>query len=156
MTAMSKHDGVSVETPLDGELTVQQLSDPDRVQVSESDSVLATLTVGAKTVVVRGPTRTFTEQKRVGAAYKDEFTRVRTGRLGLSPFYGSWDAPIGGSDTDYTCDGSTGRIAVRSTNVGHYSTLRDNDVRNYDVRCRVTTTTAPAGGSNSFSVVGSY
>jgi cell wall-associated NlpC family hydrolase len=144
------------DQPYDADLTVEELTSPDRVRVSDSQGVLATLTVGAKSVVVRGQPRTFTEQKRVGAAYRDDFSRTTTSGLGLSPFYGLWSKPIGGVPTDFTCDGSTGRIAVRSTNFGHYCTLRDGDVRDYDMRCKVTTTTVPAGASNSFALIGSY
>lgn len=156
MGVMTTRDDLPCQKPYDSDLTLQELTDPDRVQVSDAQGVLATLTLGAKTVVVRGPTRTFTEQKRVGAFYKDGFSRTITKTLGLSPFYGSWGTPIGGATSDYTCDGSTGRIAVRSTNVGHYSTLRDSDVRSYDVKCKVTTTTVPVGAANSFALIGSY
>ena len=142
--------------PYAAHVIVEELTNPDRVRVSDSRGVLATLTVGARTVVVRGLARTFTEQKRVGAAYRDTFSRATTNGLGLSPFYGLWANPIGGADTDFNCDGSTGRITVRSTNIGHYCTLRDGDVRNYDMRCKVTTTTAPAGASNSFALIGSF
>ena len=144
------------QSPYDADLNVEQLTDPDRIRVSDPRGVLATLTVGAKTVVVRGQARTFTEQKRVGAAYKDEFSRTTTSGFGLSPYYGLWAKPIGGADTDFSCDGSTGQIAVRSTNVGHYCTLRDGDVRDYDLRCKVATTTAPADAANSFALIGSY
>ena len=156
MGVMTTRDDLPCQKPYDSDLTLQELTDPDRVQVSDAQGVLAILTLGAKTVVVRGPTRTFTEQKRVGAVYKDGFSRTITNTLGLSPFYGSWGTPIGGATTDYACDGSTGRIAVLSTNVGHYSTLRDSDVRSYDVKCMVTTTTVPVGAANSFALIGSY
>jgi len=114
MGVMTTRDDPPCQKPYDPGLTLQELTNPDRVQVSDSEGVLATLTLGAKTVVVRGPTRTFTEQKRVGAVYKDEFSRTITNTLGLSPFYGSWGTPTGGATTDYTCDGSTGRIEVRA------------------------------------------
>src|SRR4051794_30003084 len=91
-------------------LITEELSNPDRVRVSDSQGVLAILTVGARTVVVRGQARSFMEQKRVGAAYRDDFSRTTTCELGLSPFYGFWSKPIGGLATDFTCDGSTGRI----------------------------------------------
>lgn len=141
--------------PDDRALTVEQLTDPDRLRVSDAQGILATLTTGARTVAVRGPSRTFTEQKKVGAVYKDDFGRTRTSGWGLSPFYGSWSNNSGGSLTDYTVDGTAGRIHPQVTNVAHYQTLRDT-VAGVDARIKTRVTTSPAGAANSISLLTGY
>jgi hypothetical protein len=149
--------GVPPPAPAPVTFTTADLTSPTRVQVTASNGQAAMFTAGAKTVAITGgQTRSFTEIKRVGPQHKDTFTRTRTSRWGMSPFYGSWSAPIGGVDTDYTCDGSTARVLVNTTNTARYTTLRDDDLRDYDVRCKVTTTTMPAGAANSASLIGGY
>jgi hypothetical protein len=138
-------------------LRVQSLTNPNRVVVTSAAGHTATFTVGARTVPISGmPVRTFTEQKRVGPITRDSFTRTTTSRWSVSPCYGLWSVPVGGLDTDYTCDGSVGRIVLTTTNSARYISLRDDDLTNYDVRCRFATTTMPAGASNSFALTGSY
>lgn len=137
--------------------TATVMTGPGRVQVASSTGATAVFTIGARTVAISGlPSRTFRETKRVGSKYRDTFDRTTTSRLGMSPFTGKWSDPIGGTNSDYTCDGSSALIVVSTNNISRYTTLLDNDVRDYDVRLSVTTTTMPAGAGNSTALVGSY
>lgn len=125
------------------------------VRVLQGGAEVAYLTVGARTVTVAGQARTFTEQKKVGAAYLDDFGRTRTSGWGLSPFYGTWSNNSGGTLTDYPVTGSAAQCNPKSTNVAHIQTLRD-DLQGADVRIRCRLTTAPAGAANSISVLSDY
>lgn len=66
---------------------LKTLSAPDRVQVLDSKGVLATFTIGARTVTVRGPARRFTEPATTTAVVSGT-TWVR---LLEEPFTGSVD-----------------------------------------------------------------
>ena len=116
---------------------------------------VAYLTHGAKTVTVQGPRRAFTDAKKVGSRYKDDFCRIRTSGWGLSPFYGSWSHNAGGVPADYTVDGTVGGIHPTADNTSFYQTLRD-DVVDADVRIRARVTTSPAGAANSISILTDY
>jgi len=115
----------------------------------------AYLTHGAKTVTVQGPPRTFSEAKKVGPRYREDFGRVRTLGWGLSPFYGSWSSNAGGVPADYPVDGTAGKIHPTATGTSFYQTLRD-DVVDADVRIRVRVSTSPAGAANSVSILTGY
>jgi hypothetical protein len=115
----------------------------------------AVLTVGARSVAVQKQTRTFREAKRVGAEWKEDFGRTRTSGWGMSPYYGTWSNNAGGSLTDYTADGSVGKIFPLTNNVSHYQTLRD-DVTDPDVFIRTRVSTSPAGAANSITLLSSY
>jgi hypothetical protein len=121
-----------------------------------ADSVeRAYLTTGSRTVTVQGPARTFTENKKVGLAYKDDFTRTVTTGFGISPFYGSWSHNSGGADSDFAVNGSAGTCNPKVTNVAHIQTLRD-DVLAADAEVLFRITNAPAGATNSFSLLTEY
>jgi hypothetical protein len=113
---------------------------------------VAYLTTGAKTVTIQGPRRTLAEAKKVGPQYREDFDRTRTSGWGLSPFYGSWSHDAGGLLTDYTVDGTVGKIHPTASNTSFYQTLRD-DVVDPDVRIRVRLSTSPAGAANSLSIL---
>lgn len=125
------------------------------LRVLSGGEEVAYLTHGAKTVTVRGQPRTFTEVKKVGAQYRDDFGRIRTAGWGLSPFYGSWSHNAGGEPADYTVDGTAGRIHPTATNTSFYQTLRD-EVADPDVRIRMRVGTSPAGAANSLSILTGY
>lgn len=136
--------------------TVSPLSSPNGV-VATGGGVSAVFTTGARTVAISGlQPRTFTEQKRVGPGTGDSFTRTRSARWGLSPFYGVWSSPVGGVDADWTTDGANGRVLVNTANVSRYTSLRDQNVIDYDAKIKFTTDTMPAGAGNSFALTGSY
>ncbi|HEU4349627.1 MAG TPA: hypothetical protein VFR35_17765 [Actinoplanes sp.] len=116
---------------------------------------VAYLTYGAKTVTVLGAPRTFSEAKKVGSQYRDDFGRTRTSGWGLSPFYGSWSGNGGGVPADYKVDGTAGKIHPTVTGTSYYQTLRD-DVVDADVRIRVRVSTSPTGAANSISILTDY
>lgn len=127
---------------------------PARTEVTSGASGgawVATFTDGARTVTLNGNQRTFTEQKAGGV---DQFNRVITTGWGRSPNLGLW-GDFNGSSTDYSVSGGQGRIAANSTNVSRYVRLNDT-VTNFDARLSVTTSTTPAGASNSASLVGGW
>lgn len=137
--------------------TALLLANPNRVRVTADTGQVAVFTVGSKTVAVSGlQPRTFTEQKRVGPATKDDFLRTRGSRWGLSPYYGSWSSPVGGLDTDWTVDGATAKVHVDTTNVSRYSSLRDGDLVDYRIRAVVSLDSLPVGANNSLSLTGNY
>jgi cell wall-associated NlpC family hydrolase len=96
---------------------------PERLEVSDDVGVLATLTKGAKTVVMRGPTRTFTENKR---PFTDTFQRtVASGDWGPSGGGGNW-SKSGGSDTDYSVTPGRGISLCPVEDVTHFTSVIDN------------------------------
>jgi hypothetical protein len=132
--------------------TVAAAPGVEAVRVLAEGREVAYLTIGAKTVTVQGPQRTFTETKKVGSQYRDDFSRVRESGWGLSPFYGSWAHNAGGALTDYTVDDPIGKIHPTVANTSFYQTLRD-DVTDADVRIRFRLSTTPAGAANSLSIL---
>jgi hypothetical protein len=135
--------------------TVTAAPGVEALRVLTGGEEVAYLTHGAKTVTVRGPRRTFTEAKKVGPQYREDFGRIRTSGWGLSPFYGSWSNNAGGVPADYTVDGTVGRIHPTATSTSFYQTLGD-DVVDADVRIRVRVNTSPAGAANSISILTDY
>ena len=132
--------------------TVAAAPGVEALRVLAAGREVAYLTTGAKTVTVQGPQRTFTEAKKVGPQYREDFARVRPSGWGLSPFYGSWSHDAGGVPADYTVDDPVGKIHPTATNTSFYQTLRD-DVTDADVRIRFRLTTTPAGAANSLSIL---
>jgi hypothetical protein len=124
----------------------------EALRVMAEGREVAYLTTGAKTVTIQGPRRSFTEAKKVGGQYRDDFVRVRTSGWGLSPFHGSWSHDAGGVIADYTVDGTAGKIHPTAANTSFYQTLRD-DVADADVRIRFRLSTTPAGAANSISIL---
>ncbi len=115
----------------------------------------AFLTVGSKTVTVTGQSRTFTDKKRIGAYYREDFTRTVSNGWGTSPHYGSWSiANVAASAFSVT--GTVGRIVTVTDNTSHYVVLNDEitapDVK---IRFRVGTLTN-SGGPCQFGIVMNY
>ncbi|MFD4699772.1 NlpC/P60 family protein [Streptomyces niveus] len=128
-------------------LTVEALpGTPTRTRVSDSRGVLATLTTGAKTVMMRGQTRTFTEQKR---PFVDEFTRTTTSGFGMSPGGGNWSQS--GSAALYIVPGGVGQISCDVANTSRHTTIVDL-LTDVDVTAKVTITDAPAGATASIGI----
>ncbi len=71
-----------------GDVTTTRLTSPDRVQVKDSLGVLATFTVGARTVTVRGTVRVFGESTTTATVTSSTWVRLLP-----APFPGSvdWD-----------------------------------------------------------------
>ncbi|MFD5504604.1 NlpC/P60 family protein [Streptomyces sp. NPDC127061] len=125
-------------------LTTTVTTSPAGLRVSDSVGTLARLTVGSKTVTVRGPVRTFTEQKR---PFVDSFERVRTGvGWGQSPGGGNYSQS--GAIEQYDTDGSSGRIHLATTNSSRHTTLLD-DLTDVNATAVVSVSAQPAGAAAS-------
>lgn len=145
-------DDDSKNEPAPATLTTTVLAGPpQQLRVSDGAGVLATLTVGAKTVTVRGQTRTFTEQKR---PFVDAFARTSTSTWGQSPGGGNW--VNSGDDTLYTVNGSTGLIPMDVAGTSRHATLFDNGIGDVNVLAKVTVGAMPAGAASSVSVSFGY
>ncbi|NEA53590.1 hypothetical protein G3I60_05315 [Streptomyces sp. SID13666] len=125
---------------------------PAQLQVSDAQGVLATLTVGAKTVTLRGPSRTFTEQKR---PFVDNFTRTYSNGWGLSPGGGQW-LNLAGSNANFSVNGSQGVILLDTVNTGRYVSLNDGDIGDVSVTAAITFDEVPTGASCSAAITFGY
>src|SRR4029453_13443074 len=96
-----------------GPFTYTRQSNPDHTDVSDSEGWVGPYTDGAKTVIHRGQTRTFTEQL---ALFTDPFSRTVTKGWGPSPSGGMW-INGGGASSDYQVNGTTGIIKFTPGNV---------------------------------------
>ncbi|MVO87430.1 hypothetical protein GPA10_22365 [Streptomyces sp. p1417] len=114
---------------------------PERLEVSDSRGVAATLTAGAKTVTVRGPQRRFIESKR---PFLDDFARTPASGWGVSPGGGSW-VSANGPESAYSVTGGVGTILLDTVNQSRHVTLRDNNIGDVDVIVRTTIDKAPTG-----------
>ncbi|MEV0126358.1 NlpC/P60 family protein [Streptomyces sp. NPDC050703] len=132
--------------------TVVVPGSPEQLQVFDDHGLLATLTKGAKTVPVRGQTRSFTERKR---AFTDNFVRTVSGGWGQSPAGGTW-LNLLGSDANFYVDGSQGFIVNDVANVGRYASLNDDNVADVDVSCKLTVDKVSAGAATSVALAVSY
>ncbi|MEU5403708.1 hypothetical protein ABZ348_30955 [Streptomyces sp. NPDC005963] len=124
---------------------------PERLQVSDDHGVVATLTVGAKTVTTRGPERVFRDAKR---PFADEFQRTSSGDWGISPGGGNWSRS-GGSESDYYTEGGAGVIAMTSANSSRYTSVIDN-VTDADATATFTMDRMPTGNAASLALLLSY
>ncbi|MEV8398801.1 hypothetical protein [Streptomyces niveus] len=132
-------------------LTTEVLAGPpQRLRVSDETGVLASLTVGAKTVAMRGPIRTFTENKR---PYVDQFNRTSSSGFGLSPGGGTWSQS--GTATLYTVGSGVGQISCDVANSSRHATVID-PLTDVDVTAKVTVTTVPAGATTSIGLSFGY
>ncbi|MFI8191370.1 hypothetical protein ACIF8T_21545 [Streptomyces sp. NPDC085946] len=150
MAVLTVDDGHMLYQPPPAALTTQALTGPDRLQVSDASGVLATLTVGARTVAMRGPTRTFVEQKR---PFTDAFTRTSSSGFGMSPGGGTWSQS--GTATLYTVTGSVGQISCDVANSSRHATIVDT-LTDVDVAAKVTVTTVPVGAATSIGLSVGY
>ncbi|MFJ9038001.1 NlpC/P60 family protein [Streptomyces sp. NPDC102406] len=125
---------------------------PQQLRVSDAVGTLATLTVGAKTVTVRGQTRTMTEQKR---PWTDPFARTVSGGWGQSPGGGTW-LNLSGSDTNFAVNGSQGVILNDAANTGRYVSVNDGDLADVSATCKVTVSATPAGAASSVGMTFGY
>lgn len=132
-------------------LTTTALTGPDRLQVSDHFGVLATLTVGAKTVAMRGPQRTFTEQAR---PFADSFDRTTSNGWGPSPGGGSW-SKSNGEDSDYSVSGGLGKIKVTSADSSRHTSLI-NDLADCDARLSWSLDAMPTGNASSLALSFGY
>lgn len=119
--------------------------------VSDSQGVLAQLTTGARSVVMRGPTRTFREDKK---PFKDDFNRTTGPQFGKSPGGGNYSNTTG-ADAIFTVTGGTAKIALDVANSSRYTTLI-NDTADVEAVTRFTMDEIPVGNAASFGLVIGY
>lgn len=105
--------------PVREPLSVEVLpGSPARTRVSDSRGTSAVLTTGARTVVVRGSKRSFTEQKQ---PFADAFARAVTGDWGPSPGGGTWTTANGGP-ANYAVEPGRGVIILSQNNSSFFAT----------------------------------
>ncbi|MHC3450752.1 hypothetical protein [Streptomyces prasinus] len=135
-----------------GALTTASVPGPPQLlRVSDTSGLLATLTVGARTVAMRGPTRTFTEGKR---PFRDQFTRTTTNGWGSSGGGGSW-SNANGTDADYSVSGGAGRINMTAANASRHTSVID-DISDLDARLSWSLDKMPAGNASSLALSFAY
>ncbi|WP_394618090.1 NlpC/P60 family protein [Lentzea sp. JNUCC 0626] len=137
--------------PVRGDLTVETVPG-GRTRVSDAKGVLATLTTGARTVTVRGPRRSFTEQKR---PFADVFARTVVDGWGTSPGGGRWSR-TNGETADYRVEPGQGVIRLARTNASYFMTLNDPAIGDFDCVATVSLSTAPAGADSSIALTFGY
>jgi hypothetical protein len=133
-------------------LTTQVIAGtPNRLQVSDQFGVLATLTVGAKTVVMRGPARTFTENKR---PFTDSFQRTSTAGWGPSAGGGNW-SKSGGVDADFYVSPGKAVINMTAVNSSRYTSLLD-DLTDVNSHMTFSINKVPTGNAASMALILGY
>ncbi|MEX3100565.1 MULTISPECIES: NlpC/P60 family protein [unclassified Streptomyces] len=134
---------------------------PERTEVSAGGRRVAVLTRGARTVVLKGPPRTFLENKR---PFVDDFQRTlpdlslpegSRSYWGTSPGGGSWST-TGPVDADFSVTPGTGLVALTTENVSRHASLRDGEVADVDVRSTVRLDKVPAGQACSYALSFGY
>ncbi|SDM15425.1 hypothetical protein SAMN05444921_104331 [Streptomyces wuyuanensis] len=137
---------------LGGPLTVRRTgtAGPETYEVADGFGPLATLTAGARTVTVRGLTRTFTEQQK---PFTDRFDRAVTG-WGTSPGGGRWATPTTGR-AEFRVEGGSGAAVLLEDGFSHVATLPDS-LADVDVTTVLTLDRAPAGDAVSAAVCCAY
>ncbi|WP_328861241.1 hypothetical protein [Streptomyces sp. NBC_00306] len=159
------HDIAALTRASVGALTATVLpGTPARTEIRCAGQPLAVLTTGARTVLMTGPERTFTENKRT---FEDRFERTlaTAGSWGNSPAGGSWSV-FGGVRTgtpeepvyaEFTIpERGAGRAVLSDTLTGRFATLRDDEITDVDVRCNGRFDKVPAGNACSFALVFAY
>ncbi|MEU6819017.1 hypothetical protein ABZ921_00210 [Streptomyces atriruber] len=150
-----------------GELTATVLpGTPVRTEIRHGGQRVAVLTKGARTVLLPGPERTFTENKQ---SFTDVFDRLvpdpalpPAKRLkpgwGTSPSGGTWSVYGGTSgDTDFgvhTKGAAT--MLLKDTEAGRYATLTDDGISDADVNCVAAFDKVPTGNACSFALLFGY
>ncbi|MEV0490000.1 NlpC/P60 family protein [Streptomyces atratus] len=147
---------------LNASLTATVLSGTaTRTEVTSGGNRVALLTHGARTVVLPGPTRTFTENKK---PFVDDFQRTLPDTSlpvadrqywGTSPGGGSWST-LGPADTDYSVVPGTGIIALTTDFASRHATLRDNEITDVDVRSVARFDKVPTGQACSYALSFGY
>lgn len=134
---------------------------PERLQVACGAKRVAILTKGARTVVLTGPQRTFTENKK---SFVDDFQRTlpdlalpvadRT-YWGTSPAGGSWST-LGPADTDYSVVPGSATLALTTDYASRHATLRDDEITDVDVRSVARFDKVPTGQACSYALSFGY
>ncbi|MFC9388457.1 NlpC/P60 family protein [Streptomyces venezuelae] len=134
---------------------------PARTEVTSGGARVALLTHGARTVVLPGPTRTFTENKK---PFVDDFQRTLPDMTlpvadraywGTSPGGGSWST-VGPVDTDYSVVPGAGAITLTTDFASRHATLRDDEITDVDVRSVARFDKVPTGQACSYALSFGY
>ncbi|MFF2957782.1 NlpC/P60 family protein [Streptomyces sp. NPDC057963] len=134
---------------------------PARTEVTSGGRRVALLTHGARTVVLPGPQRTFSENKR---PFADDFRRTlpdlslpaaERQYWGTSPGGGSWST-LGPAGTDYSVVPGTGVIALTTENASRHASLRDDEITDVDVRSVAGFDKVPTGQACSYALSFGY
>ncbi|MFC7883767.1 NlpC/P60 family protein [Streptomyces sp. NPDC057376] len=134
---------------------------PARTEVTSGGRRVALLTHGARTVLLPGPERTFTENKK---PFVDDFTRTLPDTSlpagdraywGTSPGGGSWST-LGPVDTDYSVVPGTGIISLTTDYASRHASLRDGEITDVDVRSVARFDKVPAGDACSYALSFGY
>ncbi|WP_377270496.1 NlpC/P60 family protein [Peterkaempfera sp. SMS 1(5)a] len=134
---------------------------PARTEVTSGGTRVALLTHGARTVVLPGPQRTFTENKR---PFVDDFQRTLPDLSlpaesrqywGTSPGGGSWST-LGPVDTDYSVVPGAGIITLTSDYASRHASLHDDETTDVDVRSVAGFDKVPTGQACSYALSFGY
>ncbi|MDX3066539.1 MULTISPECIES: NlpC/P60 family protein [Streptomyces] len=126
---------------------------PPRTEVTTGGRRVALLTHGARTVLVTGPQRTFTENKK---PFSDDFRRsLPAGSWGASPGGGGWTT-LGPAASDYLVEPGQGLINLSTDYASRHASLRDGEIRDVDVRCTASFGRTPTGEACSFALSFGY
>ncbi|MFI9235713.1 hypothetical protein [Streptomyces sp. NPDC053079] len=149
-----------------GELTTALLpGTPSRTEIRHGQERVAVLTKGARTVLVSGPERTFTENKQPFADVFDRLVpdpaleagkRLKPG-WGTSPAGGSWSV-FGGTagNTDFAVRRGAATMVLKDTEAGRYATLTDDQITDVDVTCEAAFDKVPTGNACSHALLFGY
>ncbi|MDF6043760.1 C40 family peptidase [Streptomyces sp. JH14] len=145
-----------------GPLTASVLSGtPERTEVTSEGKRVAVLTKGARTVVLPGPERTFTENKK---PFADDFGRTLPDtslpvadqvHWGTSPGGGSWST-LGPDAGDYSVTPGSGILTLTTDFASRHATLRDDEVTDVDVRAVAQFDKVPTGQACSYALSFGY
>ena len=147
---------------LDSALTATVLpGTPVRTEVTSGGRRVALLTHGARTVVLPGPERTFTENKK---PFVDDFQRTLPdlslpeadrAYWGTSPGGGAWST-LGPVDTDYAVVPGGGVITLSTDFASRHASLRDAEITDVDVRAVARFDKVPTGQACSYALTFGY
>ncbi|MEG3629326.1 NlpC/P60 family protein [Streptomyces poriticola] len=134
---------------------------PDRTEITSGGRRVALLTHGARTVLLPGPARTFTENKK---PFVDDFQRTlpdpslpadERKYWGTSPGGGSWST-LGPVDTDYSVEPGTGIINLTTDYASRHASVRDGEITDVDVRSVARFDKVPTGDACSYGLSFGY
>lgn len=130
-------------------------ANPQRMMVEDGNgNWLATFTHGARTVSLRGPRRTFTQQD---LPITDDFSRVCTSGWGQATFGGKWYASGGDIGTEYAVDGDKGTIVVSTENVSRRVTVSNgSDIQDAEVVTSFVTNKTARGSAQVAGIIMGY
>ncbi|MGY3203466.1 cell wall-associated NlpC family hydrolase [Streptomyces sp. TE5632] len=132
-----------------------------RTEITSGGRRVALLTHGARTVLLPGPERTFTENKR---PFVDDFRRTlpdlslpteKRSYWGSSPGGGTWST-LGPVDTDYSVVPRTGVINLTTDNASRYASVRDDAITDVDVLSVARFDKVPTGDACSYALSFGY